>query len=225
MDFRQLNAITRKSKFPVPVIGQLMDELSHARWFSKLDLRAGFHQILLEPGEEFKTAFQTHLGQYKFKVMAFGLTGAPRTFQGVMNSTLSPGLWKFVIVFFDNILVYSATLEEHVQHLHQVFQWLQADSWFLKLSKCSFAQRSIAYLGHAVSNSRVTMDPSKIQAVLDWPTLTNLKELRGFLGLAGYYRKFIKHFAILSKPLLDLLRKDVVFIWSSIQSEAFSILK
>jgi hypothetical protein len=117
MDFRQLNAITRKSKFPVPVIDQLMDELSSARWFSKLDLHAGFHQILLEPSEEFKTTFQTHLGQYEFKVMAFGLTGAPGTFQGAMNSTLSPGLRRFVIVFFDDILVYSATLEDHVHHL------------------------------------------------------------------------------------------------------------
>lgn len=225
VDFRQLNAITRKSKFPVPVIDQLMDELSHAKWFSKLDLRAGFHQILLEPGEEFKTAFQTHLGQYEFRVMAFRLTGAPGTFQGMMNSTLSPGLRKFVIVFFNDILVYSASLEDHVQHLRQVFEWLRADQWFLKLNKCSFAQRSIAYLGHVVSNSGVATDPSKIQEVLDWPPPSNLKELRGFLGLAGYYRKFIKHFAILSKSLSDLLRKDAVFVWSSVQSEAFSVLK
>lgn len=138
-DFRQLNAITRKSKFPVPVIDQLMDELSQACWFSKLDLRASFHQILLQEGEEFKTAFQTHLGQYEFRVMAFGLTGAPGTFQGAMNHTLAGGLRKFVIVFFDDILIYNRSLAEHVSHLRQVFQWLQADSWKLKLSKCTFA--------------------------------------------------------------------------------------
>ena len=121
MGFRHLNAMTKKSKFPVPVFDQLMDELHDARWFSTLDLRAGFHQILLRAGEEHKTVFQTHLGQYKFRVMAFGLTGAPGTFQDAMNITLAPGLRKFVIVFFDDILVYSRTLEEHLQHLHQVF--------------------------------------------------------------------------------------------------------
>jgi hypothetical protein len=128
VDFRQLNAITAKSKFPVPVFDQLMDELSHASWFSNLDLCAGFHQILLHPGEEHKTAFQTHLGQYEFRVMAFGLTGAPGTFQGAMNVTLAPGLRKFVLVFFDDILVYSRTFEDHLAHLAAVFQWLSADN-------------------------------------------------------------------------------------------------
>jgi hypothetical protein len=121
----------------VPVFDQLMDELANAKWFSTLDLRAGFHQILLQPGEEHKTAFQTHLGQYDFTVMAFGLTGAPGTFQGAMNITLAPGLWKFVIVFFDDILMYSPTLEAHVAHLHQVLHWLRQDQWQLKLSKCT----------------------------------------------------------------------------------------
>ena len=140
VDFRHLNALTVKSKFPVPVFDQLMDELAHARWFSTLDLRAGFHQILLREGEEFKTAFQTHLGQYEFRVMAFGLTGAPGTFQGAMNATLAPGLWKFVIVFFDDILVFSSSFESHVQHLRQVFDWLRRDQWKLKKSKCTFAR-------------------------------------------------------------------------------------
>lgn len=225
VDFCQLNAVTKKSKFPVPVIDQLMDELSQASWFSKLDLRAGFHQILLEQGEEFKTAFQTHLGQYEFKVMAFGLTGAPGTFQGAMNSTLAGGLRKFVIVFFDDILIYSKTLEDHVSHLHQVLEWLEADCWKLKQSKCTFAQRSIAYLGHVVSESGVATDPAKVQAIMDWPQPCSLKDLRGFLGLAGYYRKFIKNFALLAKPLSDLWRKDAVFVWSSVQADAFSLLK
>lgn len=127
VDYRQLNAITMKSKFPVPIFDQLMDELAQAKWFSNLDLRAGFHQILLQPGGEPKTTFQTHLGQYEFRVMAFGLTGAPGTFQGAMNSTLAPGLRKFVLVFFDDILVYSKTKEEHMYHLQQVFQWLSND--------------------------------------------------------------------------------------------------
>jgi hypothetical protein len=117
-----------------------MDELANVKWFSTLDLRAGFHKILLQPGEEHKTTFQTHLGQYEFTVMAFGLTGALGTFQGVMNITLAPGLHTFVLVFFDDILVYSPTWDAHLEHLRQVFQWLRQDQWQLKLSKCTFAR-------------------------------------------------------------------------------------
>jgi hypothetical protein len=153
VDYRHLNSITLKSKFPVPIFDQLMDELAGAKWFSTLDLRAGFHQILMQPGEEHKTTFQTHLGHYEFKVMAFGLTGAPGTFQGAMNCTLSPRLRKFVLVFFYDILVYSTSFEEHLLHLQQVFHWLQQDHWHLKFSKCKFAQQSISYLGHVVSAS------------------------------------------------------------------------
>lgn len=167
VDYRHLSAITVKSKFPVPIFDQLMDELSEAKWFPTLDLRARFHQILMEPGEEPKTAFQTHLGQYEFKVVAFGLTGAPGTFQGDMNATLALGLRKFVIVFFDDILVYSKTKEEHLIHLQHVFQWLTKDQWKLKFSKCKFAQQSISYLGHVISAQGISTNPTKIQAILD----------------------------------------------------------
>ena len=140
VDFRHLNALTLKSKFPVPIFDQLMDELAGASWFSNLDLRAGFHQILLKPGEEYKTAFQTHFGQYEFRVMAFGLTGAPGSFQGAMNVTLAPGLRKFVIVFFDDILIYSTCYSDHLSHLRSVLEVLRANTLFAKLSKCTFAQ-------------------------------------------------------------------------------------
>ena len=139
-----------------------MDELAQASWFTNLVLRAGFHQILLEAGEEQKTTFQTHLGQYEFRVMAFGLTGAPRTFQGAMNATLAPRLRRFVIVFFDDILIYSRTFEEHVQHVAAVFQWLAADQWKLKLSKCKFAQHSVSYLGHVISSVGLATDSAKV---------------------------------------------------------------
>jgi hypothetical protein len=121
VDFRHLNALTLKSKYPVPIFDQLMDELAGASWFTNLDLRAGFHQIRLKPGEEFKTAFQTHSGHYEFRVMAFGLTGAPGSFQGAMDDTLAPGLRKFVIIFFDDILIYSKTYEDHLAHIRLVF--------------------------------------------------------------------------------------------------------
>lgn len=156
--------------------------------------------------------------------MAFGLTGAPATFQGAMNATLVPRLRRFVIVFFDDILVYSWTYEEHLSHLAKVFEWLSADQWKIKLSKCQFTQRSVAYLGHIISEKGLSTDPAKIQAIMDWPTPANVKELRGFLSLAGYYRKFVRHFGIIARPLTHLLRKDSVFLWTSEHATAFDTL-
>jgi hypothetical protein len=225
VDFRHLNALTVKRKYPVPIIEELMDELQGASWFSSLDLRAGFHQILLKEGEEFKTAFQTHSGHYEFRVMAFGLTGAPATFQSAMNSTLQPVLRKFALVFFDDILVYSPTLNDHVEHLSVVLSLLQKDQWKVKLSKCTFATRSISYLGHVISEAGVQTDPNKVTAVVNWPTPSNVKELRSFLGLAGYYRKFVQHFGIISKPLTLLLKKNSRFLWTQEQDIAFHCLK
>jgi hypothetical protein len=139
VDYRYLNALTVKSKFPIPVFDQLIDELAGASWFSTLDLISGYHQVRLRQGEEFKTAFQTHNGHFEFVVMPFGLSGAPGTFQGAMNTTLSSLLRKCVLVFFDDILVYSRTLPEHISHLEAVFLLLQKDQWHVKLSKCHFA--------------------------------------------------------------------------------------
>jgi hypothetical protein len=192
---------------------------------STLDLSAGYHQIRLKVGEEFKTAFQTHRGHFEFKVMAFGLCGAPGIFQGDMNNTLAPLLRKCVLVFFDDILVYNNSYEEHVEHLRAVLQLLAQDHWQVKLSKCSLTQRKIQYLGHIISQGCVATDPSKVKAVSQWPTPTNVKELRSFLGLAGYYRKFVRFFAILARPLTELLKKNVVFVWTSEQAVAFQELK
>lgn len=220
-----LNALTVKSKFPIPVIDELLDELSHAEWFSCLDLRAGFNQIRLAPDDEHKTAFQTHWGQFEFTVMAFGLTGAPNTFQGAMNTTLHSLLRKCALVFFDDILIYSRTLEDHIQHLRQVFSLLSKDQWKVKFSKCRFAQRSISYLGHVVSKDGISPDPSKIEAVQQWPTPQNIKDLRSFLGLSGYYRKFVRNYALLARPLTDLLKKGTPFVWTTVDQGAFEALK
>jgi hypothetical protein len=176
-----MNALTMKSKFPIPVFDQLMDELANAKWFSTLDFNSGYHQIRLKSGEEYKTAFQTHFGLFEFNVMAFGLCGAPGTFQGAMNSTLSPLLRKCVLVFFDDILVYSATLSEHLVHLRQVSQLLAADKWQVKLSKCIFAQQQLSYLGHIISAAGIGTDPSKIAVVQSWPQPANIKDLKSFL--------------------------------------------
>jgi hypothetical protein len=225
VDYRQLNAITVKGKYPVPIIEELLDELSGAAYFSSLDLQAGFHQIRMKAGDEFKTAFQTHFGQFEFRVMSFGLTGAPGTFQDAMNTTLAPYLRKFVLVFFDDILLYSATLEDHLQHLRLVFELLTRDKWTLKLSKCAFAQTQISYLGHVISAVGVGTDPSKLDAISQWPSPSSVKELRSFLGLAGYYRRFVRHFGIISKPLTNLLRKNILFIWTPAHESAFTALK
>jgi hypothetical protein len=157
--------------------------------------------------------------------MAFGLTGAPSSFQDAMNTTLQPRLRIFVLVFFDDMLIYSKTLEDHIQHIRVVFELLQKDRWKVKLSKCKFAQRHISYLGYVISDQGVSTDPMKISAVVQWPTPSSAKELRSFLGLAGYYRKFVKNFGVISKPLTELLKKNVVFAWTSVHDKSFSALK
>lgn len=225
VDYRHLNALTLISKFPVPVIEELLDELHGAVWFSKLDLRAGYHQIRLAEGEEYKTAFQTHSGHYEFKVVSFGLAGAPATFNGAMHTTLHPLLRYCVLLFFDDILVFSKTLEDHVSHLRHVFQLLLRDHWKVKLSKCAFGQRQLSYLGHVISDEGVATEPSKIQVVVDWATPSDVKGVRSFLGLAGYYRRFVQNFGVIARPLFNLLKKGVPFVWTSNTDTAFQLLK
>lgn len=225
VDYRHLNALTVKTRFPVPIIDEFLDELHGAAWFSTLDLRAGFHQIRMAPQDQHKTAFQTHHGQFEFRVMSFGLTGAPATFQGAMNKTLSSLLRKCVLVFFDDILVYSPTWEAHLHHLELVMQLLSNDQWQVKLTKCSFGRQEIAYLGHIISKTGVSTDPSKVSTVSTWPVPTNCKELRGVLGLAGYYRKFVRNFGVIARPLTSLLKKNTVFVWTAVHDEAFQALK
>lgn len=225
VDFRALNSLTVPRKFPIPVIEELLDELHGAQWFSKLDLRAGYHQIRLATSEEYKTAFQTHCGHFEYMVMPFGLAGAPATFQGAMNNTLQKCLRKYVLVFFDDILIYSASYEDHLKHIAAVLQLLQADDWKVKLSKCSFGQRQISYLGYNISGKRVSTQPEKIQDVQKWPTPTNLKELMKFLVFAGYYRRFCHHYGIIARPLTNLLKKNTQFCWTSETDKAFTTLK
>lgn len=179
----------------------------------------------MQSGEEFKTAFSTHAGHYEFTVVPFGLSGVPETFQGAMNTTLAPLLRKCVVVFFDDILVYNNSYEEHLQHLHDVLALLAKDQWIVKLKKCKFAQQEIHYLGHILSSQGVHTDPNKVAAIMNWPPPANVRELRGFLGLAGFYRKFVKHFAILARPLIDLLKKHSLFVWTSEHQASFQALQ
>ncbi|OMO79377.1 reverse transcriptase [Corchorus capsularis] len=203
---------------------QLIDELHGARVFSKLDLQAGYHQIRVALEDVHKTAFRTADSHYEFLVMPFGLTNAPSTFQAIMNDVFRPYLRQFVLVFFDDILVYSPSMETHSEHLRIVLQLLAHHQFYVKLSKCSFGQTSIDYLGHVIGDAGVHVEPSKISAVTAWPTPTNLKTLRGFLGLTGYYRKFVKNYAHIAAPLTNLLRKDN-FLWTSEAANSFQALK
>lgn len=225
IDYRHLNAVTQKNKHPMPVVDELLDELSGAKVFTKLDFRSGYHQIWMASGDEHKTAFRTHQGLYEFMVMPFGLTNAPATFQSLMNMIFAALLRRGVLVFMDDILIYSETLEEHVLLLRQVFEILQQHQFYIKLSKCSFAQPSIEYLGHIVSAAGVATEPSKVEAVLNWCQPTNLKQLRGFLGLTRYYRKFIPHYGIIAQPLTALLKKGCQFKWIQETDQAFQNLK
>jgi hypothetical protein len=196
VDYRRLNSVTVKNKFPMPLIDEILDELTGSTYFSRLDFKAGLHQVKMDPADEHKTSFKTHHGHYQFKVMPFGLTNAPATFQCIMNSILEPFLRKFVIVFMDNILLYSSSLSQHAQHLREVFVVLRSHKFYVKRSKCAFAKGELEYLGHIISSQGVATDPKKTQVVLQWPTPANVTELRGFLGLTRYYRKFVQGYGM-----------------------------
>ncbi|XP_075516224.1 uncharacterized protein LOC142551066 [Primulina tabacum] len=221
----ELNKVTIKNKYPLPRIDDLFDQLQGATVFSKIDLRSGYYQLKVRESDIPKTAFRTRYSHYEFLVMSFGLTNAPSIFMDLMNRVFKPYLDSFVIVFIDDILIYSKTRELHEEHLRVVLQLLREKRLYAKLKKCEFWLEQISFLGHVVSKDGIAVDPVKIEAVQKWPIPTTVSEVRSFLGLAGYCRRFISDFSKISLPLTNLTRKTVKFEWSNDCQSGFQELK
>ncbi|GAU51584.1 hypothetical protein TSUD_414280 [Trifolium subterraneum] len=213
IDYRQLNKATIKNKYPLPRIDDLMDQLVGACVFSKIDLRSGYHQIRVKTEDVPKTAFRTRYGHYEYTVIPFGVTNAPGVFMEYMNRIFHSFLDKFVVVFIDDILIHSKSEEEHKEHLRIALQVLKEKKLYAKLSKCEFWLEEVSFLGHVISSGGIAVDPAKVDAVMKWGTPESVSEIRSFLGLAGYYRRFIEEFSKMALPLTLLTRKDQAFVW------------
>jgi ribonuclease HI len=225
VDYRALNEVTIKNKYPLPRIDDLFDQLKGAKFFSKIDLRSGYYQLRIRPEDVPKTAFVTRYGQYEFTVMPFGLTNAPAYFMNLMNKVFMEELDQFVVVFIDDILVYSRSAEEHEQHLRVVLGKLRSHQLYAKFSKCEFWLQKVSFLGHVLTAEGVAVDPEKVTAVSEWKQPTSVSEIRSFLGLAGYYRRFIEGFSRIARPMTELLKKDKKFVWTEACERSFHELK
>jgi hypothetical protein len=209
----------------LPRIDDLLDQLQGASVFSKIDLRSGYHQVRVKEGDIPKTAFRTRYGHYEFMVMSFGLTNDPAVFMNTMNRVFHNYLDQFVVVFIDDILIYSKGQEDQRVHLRKVLERLRREQLFTKLEKCEFWLDSVSFLGHIISREGVSVDLEKVKAVVDWTKPTSVHEVRSFLRLAGYYRRFIERFSKLSGPLTVLIRKNSHYLWTNACEKNFHELK
>ncbi|GJW15316.1 hypothetical protein Tco_0019449 [Tanacetum coccineum] len=225
IDYRELNKLTVKNRYPLPRIDDLFDQLQGSQFFSKIDLRSGYHQLRVHEDDIPKTAFRTRYGHFEFTVMPFGLTNAPAIFMDLMNRVCRSYLDKFMIVFIDDILIYSKTQEEHVEHLRLVLELLKREKLCTKFSKCELWLREVQFLRHVINGNGIHVDPSKIEVVKNWKAPRTPTEVRSFLGLAGYYRRFIENFSKIAKSLTILTQKSKTFEWGEEQELAFQTLK
>lgn len=224
VDSRAINKITVRYRFPIPRLDDLLDQIGRASIFTKLDLKSGYHQIRIRPGDEWKTAFKTREGLFEWMVMPFGLSNAPSTFMRVMNQALRPFIGKFVVVYFDDILIFSADLQSHLQHLAEVLHVLRRDKLFAARKKCLFGTSQVLFLGYIISDKGLQVDPSKVEAIKSWPTPRSITEVRSFHGLASFYRRFVHHFSDITAPLTNCM-KGTSFQWTPEAAIAFETIK
>jgi len=211
VDCRAINNITIRYRHPIPRLDDLLDELHGSCIFSKIDLKSGYHQIRMREGDEWKTTFKTKFGLYEWLVMPFGLSNAPSTFMRLMNHVLRNLIGKCVVVYFDDILIYSKSHNEHLEHLRAVLVILREQQLYANLDKCSFCLDHVVFLGYVVSSKGIQVDKEKVKAIQEWPTPKNVSEVRSFHGLASFYRRFVKDFSTLASPLNELVKKNVSF--------------
>ena len=225
VDFRELNEATIKDRFPLPLISDLFDRVAKARYFSKIDLRGAYNLIRIKEGDEWKTSFRSCYGQFEYLVMPFGLANAPSIFQRMMQEIFGD-MWEiFVMIYLDDILIFSESLEDHVSQVKKVLSRLRDNNLYAKLSKCEFFTESIEFLGFILSSQGKTMAPSKVEAIAEWPKPNNKKDIQRFLGLANFYRRFVKNYSDIVAPLTTLTRKDYPFLWKNKENEAFNTVK
>ncbi|GJV48242.1 putative reverse transcriptase domain-containing protein [Tanacetum coccineum] len=225
IDYHELNRLTVKNQYPLPRIDDLFDQLQGSRVYSKIDLRSGYHQLRVREEDIPKTAFRTRYGHYEFQVMPFGLTNAPAVFMDLMNRVCKPYLDRFVIVFIDDILIYSKSRKEHEGHLKLILRLLKKEELYAKFSKCEFWLSKVQFLGHVIDSEGIHVDPAKIESIKDWASPKTPTEIRQFLGLAGYYRRFIEGFSKIARPMTKLTQKSVKFDWGEKAEAAFQLLK
>ncbi|GJV00700.1 putative reverse transcriptase domain-containing protein [Tanacetum coccineum] len=225
IDYRELNKLTVKNRYPLPRIDDLFDQLQGSNVYSKIDLRSGYHHLRVREEDILKTAFRTRYGHYEFQVMPFGLKNAHAVFMDLMNRVCKPYLDKFVIVFIEDILIYSRNKKEHEEHLKAILELLKKEELYAKFSKCEFWIPKVQFLGHVIDSQGIHMDPAKIESIKDWASPKTPTEIRQFLGLAGYYRRFIEGFSKIAKPMTKLTQKKVAFEWGDKQEAAFQTLK
>jgi hypothetical protein len=217
--------VTKKDSYPLPRVDDLLDAIGDSTWFSAIDLASGYWQIAMDRESQARTAFVIRNGLYEFKVMPFGLTNAPATFQRTMDKVLGELNLKCALVYIDDIIVFSRSFEEHLKHLRMVFTKISQANLKMNFDKCEFIKRQVSFLGHLVGKNGIKPDPSNVEKVQNYPTPESIKDVRGFLGLAGYYRKFIPNFAEVAEPLHKLLRKGVKFQWNTEAQTCFELLK
>ncbi|GJX08987.1 putative reverse transcriptase domain-containing protein [Tanacetum coccineum] len=225
IDYRELNKLTVKNRYPLSRIDDLFDQLQGSSIYSKIDLRSGYHQLRVREQDIPKTAFRTRYGHYEFQVMPFGLTNAPAIFMDLMNRVCKPYLDKFVIVFIDDILIYSKDEKEHEEHLKTILELLKKEKLYAKFSKCEFWIPKVQFLGHVIDSRGIHVDPAKIESIKDWASPKTPTEIRQFLGLAGYYRRFIEGFSKIAKSMTKLTQKGIKFDWGEKEENAFQLIK